>query len=128
MALATGTTLGFSVFYGALLDEFGGGRTGTVGIYSLVMLAQGLGSLPMGWVHDRLGARVQTVGGASLVGGGLLLSSLISAPWQLYLTYGLMVGFGAAALTWVGMAPILARWFSRRLATVNAIAYAGMGV
>lgn len=128
MALATGTTLGFSVFYGALLEEFGGGRTGTVGVYSVVMLAQGLGSLPIGWLHDRLGARVQTVGGASLLGAGLLLSSLISEPWHLYVTYGVMVGFGAAALTWVGMAPVLARWFSRRLATVNAIAYAGMGI
>lgn len=128
MALATGITLGFSVFYGALIEEFEGGRTGTVGIYSVLMLSQGLGSLPIGVLHDRLGARTQTVGGATLLGAGLLLSAGITHPWQLYLTYGVMVGFGAAALTWVGMAPILARWFSRRLATVNAIAYAGMGV
>ncbi len=128
MALATGTTLGFSVFYGALLEEFHGGRTATVGIYSVVMLSQGLGSLPIGVLHDRLGARVQTVAGASLLGAGLLLSSLVSHPWQLYVTYGLMVGLGAAALSWVGMAPVLARWFSRRLATVNAIAYAGQGI
>lgn len=128
MALATGITLGFAVFYGALLADFGGTRSETIGVFSVIMLAQGLASIPIGAVHDRLGARAQTVGGAALLGTGLLLSSAVSRPWQLYLTYGLVVGLGAAALTWVGQAPILAKWFQRRLATVNSIAYAGMGV
>jgi MFS family permease len=128
MALASGITLGFSVFFGALLADFGGTRGETVGIFSALMLTQGLASPSIGWVHDRLGARAQTVVGATLLATGLLLSAAITAPWQLYLTYGVLVGLGAAALTWVGMAPVLARWFRRRLATVNSFAYAGMGI
>ncbi len=128
MALATGVTLGFSVFYGAILEAFRGSRTGTVAIFSVMMLTQAAGAVPIGAVHDRFGARAQTVGGAVLLGAGLLLSAAITAPWQLYLTYGFLVGLGATALTWVGQAPILAAWFRRRLATVNSLAYAGMGV
>ncbi len=128
MALASGITLGFAVFYGAILEAFGGSRSATVGIFSVIMLAQGAAAIPIGAVHDRLGARVQTVGGAALLGLGLLLSAAITAPWQLYLTYGLLAGVGATGLTWVGQAPILAAWFRRRLATVNSLAYAGMGI
>ncbi len=128
MALASGITLGFPVFYGAILEAFGGSRSGAVGIFSVVMLVQGAAAIPTGAVHDRLGARAQTVGSAVLLALGLLLSAAVTAPWQLYLTFGLLVGVGATGLSWIGQAPILAAWFHRRLATVNSLAYAGTGL
>ncbi|MBN8903801.1 MAG: MFS transporter, partial [Rhodospirillales bacterium] len=50
----------------------------------------------------------------AILGTGTGLSTFMSAPWQLFLTWGLMVGIGAGAGA-VGMAAAIAnRWFIRR--------------
>ena len=42
--------------------------------------------------------------GVAAMGAGLLLGSLISAPWQLYLTLSALAGGGANCLAYAGIA------------------------
>lgn len=64
--------------------------------------------------------------GALLLGLGLSLTSQVSALWQLYATYGFMMGIGMS----VFYSPLLAttsRWFIRRRGLALGIVTAGIG-
>ena len=92
------------------------------------MLMSGLGAPLAGWAFDRLGPRVVYTGGLALLAAGTWLAGQAVAPWQLYLSAGVTVGLGVAALGMVSAATLIARWHRRHLATAIAIAYAGFGL
>jgi MFS family permease len=57
----------------------------------------GLGSFFWGALSDRIGTRGVAVAGGLLLGLGLVLSSRVQSLWQLYVTFGFMVGFAVGA-------------------------------
>src|SRR5690606_31702446 len=59
--------------------------------------------------------------------GGAWLSAQITTLWQLYLSAGVMIGVGVAALGMVCAAALIGRWYTRNLATAIAVAYSGFG-
>jgi len=61
------------------------------------------------------------------VGLGYLLMSQVSAIWQVYLCYGVMVGIGIAGI-WVPLLSTVARWFIRGRGLASGIVASGMGV
>ena len=64
-----------------------------------------------------IGLKRTILGCMTLLAAGTRLSLLMSSPWQLFLTWGVMVGIGAGAGA-VGMAAAVAnRWFVARSAT-----------
>ena len=61
-----------------------------------------------------IGLKRTILGCMALLAAGTGLSLLMSSPWQLFLTWGVMVGIGAGAGA-VGMAAAVAnRWFVER--------------
>ena len=66
----------------------------TAGAFSLVWISQGLLASVMGGLNDRFGPRLVLTVCGGLIGAGWLLTSQISAVWQLYLFYGVIVGAG----------------------------------
>jgi MFS family permease len=61
-----------------------------------------------------IGLKRTILGCMAILVAGTGLSNLMTAPWQLFLTWGLMVGIGAGAGA-VGMAAAVAnRWFAER--------------
>ena len=93
------------------------------------MFSRGALAILTGWATDKYGPRITVAVGGFFLGLGLLLTSQINAIWQLYLFYGLMVGFGLS----VAFAPLVAtasRWFvaKRGLAVGIVVAGTGMGV
>ena len=124
MVVAAGTAYSFGVFFKPMAEDFGWSRTATSGPYSLLLFTVGSLSLLTGTLTDRFGSRlVATICGV-ILGLGFLLMSRISAMWQLYLTFGLMVGIGQSG----GLVPLLstvAHWFSRRRALMTGIMAAG---
>jgi MFS family permease len=74
-----------------------------------------------------VGARpVVTVGGA-LLGLGLVLSSQVTALWQFYLTFGVLVAAGASCFL-VPLTVTVMRWFGERRALASAAVSGGLGV
>lgn len=117
----------FMVFLLPLQSQFGGHRAELTGIYSALMLVNGLASPFAGWVFERYGARALYAGGAALLAAGYLIASQATSLWQFYLGVGVLGGLGGGAIGMVPASAILSWWFDRRLSTAIGIAYSGFG-
>jgi MFS family permease len=77
---------------------------------------------------DRRGPRVVCELGVLLIGGGLLLATLVTRPWHLYATLGVMVGGGSVCIGYTGQSLFLPNWFVRRRGLAMSLAFSGVGV
>src|SRR5205814_983176 len=68
----------------------------------------------LGRLMDRRGPRSVMLLGVAMVGAGLGLAPLVTAPWHLYLTLGVLVAGGTVCLGYTGHALFLPNWFVRR--------------
>jgi MFS family permease len=62
------------------------------------------------------------------MGVGLILASLVSEPWQLYLTLGALAGGGVNCLAYTGQSLYLPNWFVRRRGLALSVAFSGVGI
>jgi len=118
----------FTVFLLPLQDEFGWSRATLTSVYSLHMFVIGISSPVCGWIFDRFGPRAAYGSGILTIGLGCFFSSYATSVWHLYLSIGLVAGFGGAAVGIVSAAALVRRWVDRRLGTAMGIAYAGLGI
>lgn len=118
----------FSIFYVAILAEFGWTRAGTALAFSTFTIAYGISSPLSGALADRFGARIVIPIGAFILAGGLFASSMVSEPWHLYVFYGIITATGLNMIGTIVNFTVLANWFSRRRGTAIGIAAAGIGV
>lgn len=125
--LGRGVADAFAAFILPLETEFGWSRQSMTGVFATYMLMAGLAAPGAGMLFDRFGARLVYGGGLALLGGGAWLSAQITTLWQLYLSAGVMIGVGVAALGMVCAAALIGRWYTRNLATAIAVAYSGFG-
>ncbi|KAI9006815.1 major facilitator superfamily domain-containing protein [Hyaloraphidium curvatum] len=81
----------------------------------------------MGALAERVGFRIVAASGSVIILIGIMLASICTAVWQLYLTYGLIGGIGAAAsyIPAVGSVPT---WFRKRLGLAIGLSVAGGGI
>jgi len=122
-----GAAYSFGVFFKPLLEEFGWTRAMTSGAFSLSLILTGLLSVVAGKMTDRFGPQiVMTVCGLFL-GSGYLLVSQVSAIWQLYLFYGVIMGAGMGG-SFVPLASTVARWFVKKRGMMTGIAASGIGM
>ena len=122
-----GTLFTFGVFFKPILTEFGWTRAMTSGAFSLCILLFGLLGIGTGRLTDRFGPRVVISGCGFFLGLGYLLMSQVSAIWQLYLFYGVMVGIGVSG-SFVPLVSTVARWFAERRGMMTGIAVSGIGI
>jgi len=127
ITLSTSMRSSFSVFYVAILKEFGWGRAETAGAMSLAMVTAAVGGLLAGWLVDRLGPRRFLPIGAVVLALGLVASSQIRSLWQFYISFGLLTAGGLAALWYVPQGVLISRWFVSRRSTAFGIALSGIG-
>jgi hypothetical protein len=118
----------FSVFYPAIVEEFGWTRGNTSLIYSINVLVYGAVAPFAGGLADRFRPRYVLASGALITGIGMSLCCLASDPWQFYLLYGVLAAVGLSIAGWVPVATILTNWFVRRRALVFGVLGAGFGL
>ena len=97
------------------------------GAGSLMFFFMGSLSALMGFLSDRLGPRMVMTFTAALFGTGFFLISTITAPWQLYLYYGLLCGIGMSAHDVVLLSTV-ARWFTTYRGLMAGIVKTGAGI
>ena len=127
MAVGVNARTSFSLLFPPILAEFGWERGLTAGAFSFGFLVTAVLSPSLGRLMDRRGPRVVIELGVGLVAAGLFLAPLISRPWHLYATLGVLVGGGSVCLSYTGQALYLPNWFVRRRGLAISIAYAGAG-
>jgi sugar phosphate permease len=117
MVVMRGVTGSFSVYYLALLENFGWSHSDGASIASVNFLVYALAAPFVGFAFDHFGPRVLMPLGGALVGVGFLLSGFGNSLWQMYFSYGLITGLGQGALGFVGHNALISFWFIRRRAT-----------
>lgn len=95
---------------------------------SLMILTYGVGGIFAGRLSDRIAPRWIITGGAALMAGGVFLTALITSPWQFYLCYGVLGGFGASCMGVVVCNSSVGKWFIRKRGLAIGIASIGIGV
>src|SRR5260370_1146652 len=128
VALGVTARTAFSLMFPPIVDEFGWERGLAAGAFSFGFLVSALVSPILGRLMDRYGPRLVIEGGVLICAAGLLSATLISTPWQLYATLGLLVGIGANSMTYSVHSQFLPNWFVRRRALAIGIAFSGVGV
>jgi MFS family permease len=127
MVVMWGILYSFGVFFKPLLTEFGWTNAAVSGAYSLAFLLLGMSSIVTGRITDRFGPKMVLVVCGFIFGLGYLLMSQISAMWQFYLVYGVMIAVGISG-SFVPLVSTVARWFVKRRGLMIGIVSSGVGV
>ena len=122
--LAYGLQFSYGVFVTGMAAELDWSRADTALPYSVYVFAYSALSAATGRATDRFGPRRVITCGALLLGLGWGSSALVSAPWQLVLSLGVVAALGMS-VAWVPCNATVARWFTRRRGTAVAIASSG---
>ncbi|NWF92116.1 MAG: MFS transporter [Syntrophaceae bacterium] len=128
LALVYGIWYAYSVFFVALLKEFGWSRSVGAGAFSLFIIVSSSISPFVGNMVYSAGPRKVIIGGAFLLGGGLILCSLTQSWWQLYLFFGVITAMGLGASGWVPNITLIQLWFKEKRGLATGIISSGIGV
>jgi predicted MFS family arabinose efflux permease len=118
---AAGTRATPSVMMVPLEHEFGWSRATISLAISINIALYGLTGPFAAAAMQRFGVRPTLLAALAMMGAGVALSSMMTAPWQMVLVWGVMVGgaTGVAALTL--SATVVNRWFTKRRGLVMGI-------
>jgi MFS family permease len=128
MALSVSARTAFSLMFPPIVDEFGWDRGLAAGAFSFGFLVSAAISPVLGRLVDRRGPRFVIEIGTLITVAGLAGATLISSPWHLYGTLGLLVGIGANCMSYSVHSQFLPYWFVRNRALAIGIAFSGVGV
>jgi MFS family permease len=119
------TTAGFRATPGVLIvpleDEFGWSPATISIAVSLGLLTFGLGAPFSAALMERFGVRRVMVVALVVIALGASATTLISAPWQLYLLWGVVVGSATGAVSVPLAATVANRWFEKQRGLVTGI-------
>lgn len=119
----------WSVFKAPVIQHFSW-ENGAATFTSSIMLAFFvLGIVIGGRVQDKIGPRKVTITGSILISGGMLLTALIpvSAPWLVYVTYGILGGFGVGCVYTCTISTIQ-KWFPDRRGFATGMIVSAFGL
>ena len=116
----------WTLFTGPLNQKLGTTLAQLQWTFSLLVILQTWFSPFQAYLVDRFGPRLLISLGALLAGGSWILASSVGNLWTLYLTYGVIGGFGTGII-YVGIIGLMVRWFPDRRGLAAGLAAAGYG-
>ena len=116
----------WTLFTGPLNQKLGTTLAELQWTVSLLIILQTWFSPFQAYLVDRFGPRLLISVGALLSGGSWILSASVDNIWALYLTYGVIGGFGTGII-YVGIIGLMVRWFPDRRGLATGLAAAGYG-
>ena len=128
LGLSYGIWYSFSVFFVALLREFGWSRSICAGAFSLFVILHSFVGPFVGGMVDRFGPKRVMVLGSLALGAGLALCSLTRTWWQFYLFFGVITGIGVGFSGWVTHTTIIQNWFKEGRGLATGIIGSGIGI
>jgi len=128
LALVYGVLYAFSVFFVALLEEFGWSRSVGAGAFSICIIVSSIISPFVGGMVYSIGPKKVIASGALILGVGLALCSLMQTWWQFYLFFSFIAGAGIGAAGWVPNIIIIQDWFKEKRGLATGIIASGIGI
>src|ERR1700747_571944 len=127
MQLALGAVYAWSVFRIPLNKTFGWSISDVTWAFSLAILVLGFAAFIGGLWMRRVGPRIVGITAGICYGLGVALSSFSSGNiWILWLSYGVLGGFGIG-LGYIVPLATLVKWFPDRRGFITGLAVAGFG-
>lgn len=121
-----GMLYAWSVFVPPLEQEFGWSRSQTSFTFSAAMVMWSMGMLANGQLSKRVSARTCFLIATACITAGFALCGSIHALWQLYLYYGVLVGFGTGMSYNLWTANVLG-WYGDKLGFASGVMLMGFG-
>lgn len=125
--IADGITFSFGVIFVEFLHYFGEGKSKTAWIGSLFMAMPLLSGPVASFLTDRYGCRKVTIVGAILAAAGFIVSSFTDSMELLFLTFGIIAGFGLS-LCYVAAVVIVAYYFDSKRSFATGLSVCGSGI
>uniref|UniRef100_A0A1B6C2J0 Major facilitator superfamily (MFS) profile domain-containing protein n=1 Tax=Clastoptera arizonana TaxID=38151 RepID=A0A1B6C2J0_9HEMI len=125
--IADGITFSFGVIFVEFLHYFGEGKSKTAWIGSLFMAMPLLSGPVASFLTDRYGCRKVCIVGGILSAAGFIVSSFTNSMELLFLTFGVIAGFGLS-LCYVAAVVIVAYYFDRRRSFATGLSVCGSGI
>ena len=125
-----GAIYSWSIFTQPLIASFGWSNTTVTWAFALATFFLSVGAVVGGRWQDRAGPRVVTLTGVALWGLGCVLAGLgtpgFGVAW-LYLTYGVMGGFGVG-MAYITPVAVVTKWFPDRRGLGSGMVLMGFGL
>lgn len=126
-AMLYGVRQSYGVFFKSIESEFDISRTLTSGVFSAFSIFYCVFTILAGWALDRYGPKFVTFAMGFFTGSSLLLTSQTNSPWQLFISYSLLLAVGMSAVYNVVMTTT-SRWFDKKRGIALGIASSGAGL
>ena len=118
---AAGVRSSPSVFIVPIENEFGWSRTTVSASIAVNLLLYGLLGPFAAAFMDRIGVRATVITALGIMAAGLLGTLVMTASWQLWLLWGIVIGTGSGIASLVIGAVIANRWFVARRGLVMGL-------
>ena len=126
--LALGVRYSYSIFFVALVGEYGWSRAETAGAFSLAMVVHALFAPVTGVLIDRFGPRKLFPLGAIFLALGLIAASRITALWHLYIFFGAAIAIGVNTLSYSPHMSLIPKWFVKKRGFASGLVLSSLGM
>ncbi len=116
----------WTLFVAPLRAHLGGSLAAMQVTFSLLIVLQTWLSPFQAWLVERFGPQTLISVGTAMSGASWILSAYAPSLGVLYLTYGVLGGFGTG-IVYVGIIGLMVRWFPDRRGLATGLAAAGYG-
>lgn len=126
--LCLGTVYIWGVFQPAVVELFQWPQATVALTFSIVLGSFVFGSTIGGMIQDKFSPKPVIVGGGIVLGIGVFLASLatVDRPWWLWLTYGLIGGFGMGT-TYTTIIACCQKWFPDKRGLITGLIVSALG-
>ncbi len=128
LGLVYGVWYSFSVFFVALLKEFGWSRSVGAGAFSIFIVLSGLIGPYVGNMVYSTSPRKVIIVGSLLLGVGLVLCSATQTWWQFYIFFSFITAVGLGSSGWVPHVALVQQWFKEKKGLPIGIISSGIGI
>jgi len=125
--LGASIRMAFGIFIEPLSLIFNWDQGAITLAYAINSVVAAVASPAAGWIGDRYGTRKAMILGGLLFIAGMMLTGVIDHLWQLYLSFGVLLGI-AQAIFLVPLVPGVMRWYRRQLGWGMGILMASWGL
>ncbi len=128
LGLVYGVWYSFSVFFVALLEEFGWSRSMGAGAFSVFIIVSGTIGPYIGNLVYSAGPRKIIILGSILLGAGLALCSTTQTAWHFYIFFSVVTALGLGTAGWVPNVVLVQQWFKEKKGLPMGIISSGIGI
>lgn len=125
--MCIGSAYAWSVFQNPLISMFGWSTSDTSLAFTLSLSLVPVAMIGAGRIQDRFGTQMVTMAGGIVFGLGLVLTSQITSLTGLYLSYGLLGGFGIGMI-YTCMVGNTIKWFPDKKGLAGGLIAMGFGL